>query len=84
MKPRHASSRQRHTIHEANSPQAAPPKNAVSTDAESSPAARRELIAVEAYLLAERRGFTPGAELDDWLAAEAIVDGRLHEAGSAG
>ncbi len=42
--------------------------------------ARRELVAVEAYFLAERRGFTPGCELDDWLAAEATVEARLHEA----
>ena len=38
---------------------------------------RRQLIAVEAYLLAERRGFTPGCELDDWLTAEALVENRL-------
>lgn len=28
-------------------------------------------IAVAAYYIAERRGFAPGCELDDWLAAEA-------------
>jgi hypothetical protein len=28
-------------------------------------------IAVTAYLMAERRGFEPGFELDDWLAAKA-------------
>lgn len=39
-----------------------------------------ELIAAEAYFCAERRGFTPGSELDDWLAAETIVDARMHEA----
>ena len=39
--------------------------------------ARRQLIAVEAYFLAERRGFVPGCELDDWLAAEAIIEDRL-------
>lgn len=83
MKPRHTSSRQHHTIHEANSSQAAPSRSVLATATESSPAARRELIAVEAYLLAERRGFAPGAELDDWLTAEAIVDGRLHEVGPA-
>jgi Protein of unknown function (DUF2934) len=33
--------------------------------------ARRRRIAERAYRLAERRGFTPGQELDDWLAAEA-------------
>jgi hypothetical protein len=30
-----------------------------------------------AYLKAERRGFVPGHELDDWLAAEDEVDQRL-------
>lgn len=31
---------------------------------------RREAIAKAAYRLAEKRGFAPGHELDDWLAAE--------------
>lgn len=30
-------------------------------------------IAQAAYFRAEKRGFTPGCELDDWLAAEAEV-----------
>jgi Protein of unknown function (DUF2934) len=34
-------------------------------------------IARAAYLIAERRGFTPGHELEDWLAAENEVDQRL-------
>jgi Protein of unknown function (DUF2934) len=42
-----------------------------------SEAERRELIAVGAYLRAERRGFQPGHEEEDWLAAEAEVDGLL-------
>lgn len=33
--------------------------------------ARRRRIAERAYRRAERRGFAPGQELDDWLAAEA-------------
>lgn len=45
---------------------------------------RRQLIAVEAYLLAERRGFAPGCELDDWLAAEAIVEGRFRGTSTSG
>ncbi len=32
--------------------------------------------AVAAYFLAERRGFVPGRELDDWLAAEAAIRAR--------
>ena len=39
--------------------------------------ARHELIAEAAYYNAERRGFTPGRELDDWLAAEAELIARL-------
>jgi hypothetical protein len=33
--------------------------------------ARYRWIAHAAYLRAERRGFAPGKEVDDWLAAEA-------------
>jgi hypothetical protein len=41
------------------------------------PEARRALIAEGAYLRAERRGFEPGHETEDWLAAEAEVDALL-------
>jgi hypothetical protein len=41
------------------------------------------MIAEAAYLRAERRGFAPGNEHEDWLAAEAEVD-RLLRAGSSG
>jgi hypothetical protein len=34
---------------------------------------REDVIRDAAYLLAERRGFAPGKELDDWLAAERQV-----------
>jgi hypothetical protein len=34
---------------------------------------RRELIAVTAYYLAERRNFQPGHEDEDWLAAEVQI-----------
>lgn len=37
-------------------------------------ATREERIRFAAYLLAERRGFAAGCELDDWLAAEKEVD----------
>jgi hypothetical protein len=39
--------------------------------------AREELIAEAAYLRAASRGFEPGHELDDWLAAEQMVDASL-------
>jgi hypothetical protein len=34
---------------------------------------RRMLIARAAYFRAEKRGFAPGAELQDWIEAEAEV-----------
>ena len=45
--------------------------------------ARHALIAETAYLRAERRGFAPGQETDDWLAAEAEVDALLRAAQSS-
>jgi hypothetical protein len=38
---------------------------------------KRGMIAEGAYLRAERRGFAPGHEAEDWLAAEAEVDALL-------
>jgi len=38
---------------------------------------RRGMIAEGAYLRAERRGFAPGHEKQDWLAAETEVDALL-------
>jgi Protein of unknown function (DUF2934) len=45
--------------------------------AEISEDARRGMIAEAAYLRAERRGFAPGYEAEDWLSAEAEVDALL-------
>lgn len=39
--------------------------------------ARWAMVEQAAYLRAERRGFTPGGEVEDWLAAEAEVDALL-------
>ena len=38
---------------------------------------RRGLIAQAAYYRAERRGFEPGHDAEDWLAAESEVDTAL-------
>jgi hypothetical protein len=40
-------------------------------------AERSEMIAVAAYYLAERRGFTAGSATEDWLRAEAQIDRML-------
>lgn len=55
-----------------SSPQPADPKTSSST---VSPTAeqRRAMIAETAYSLAQSRGFVPGYEVEDWLAAEATV-----------
>lgn len=44
-----------------------------------SPDARRAMICEAAYWRAERRGFVPGHEIEDWFAAEAEVDALLRE-----
>jgi hypothetical protein len=43
-----------------------------------SPEERRQMIAAVAYYRAERRGFAPGGEVEDWLAAEKEVADRLN------
>ena len=40
------------------------------------PPDRVQRIREAAYRRAEQRGFAPGAELEDWLAAEAEIDGK--------
>jgi hypothetical protein len=40
------------------------------------PENRHQCIAELAFASAERRGFAPGHELDDWLEAEREVDAR--------
>jgi len=38
------------------------------------PEERERMIAQAAYFRAERRGFAPGAELDDWFGAETEIE----------
>ncbi|HEY1726380.1 MAG TPA: DUF2934 domain-containing protein [Steroidobacteraceae bacterium] len=53
------------------------PLRADVTPAVIDPERRRTLIAEIAYYRAERRGFEPGHENEDWLSAEAEVDTAL-------
>lgn len=61
----------------------AQPKGSRSTPAKPAQRAavsaddRRAMIAEAAYLRAEGRGFAPGHETEDWLAAEVEVDALL-------
>lgn len=64
-------------------PKPAPSASGASTGITVSGDARRAMVAQAAYLRAERRGFTPGGEVEDWLAAEAEVDALLR-AGDGG
>ena len=43
-----------------------------------------ELIAEAAYFRAQKRGFMPGLEADDWVQAEAEVMERVRKARSNG
>ncbi len=65
-----AGSSARHSAVTRKSP-AAPVRVALTAQA------RRAMIAENAYLRAERRGFVPGHETEDWLAAETEVDALL-------
>jgi len=51
----------------------APRKSASKHSAALDDQARREMIAIAAYYRAERRGFTPGDPLNDWVEAEAEI-----------
>lgn len=67
-----------HSYHAARQPAPQPrPLGRVATPA-IQPGQRELMIAEAAYYLAERRGFAPGAELEDWVAAESEID-RLFE-----
>jgi Protein of unknown function (DUF2934) len=49
-----------------------------SSDADQSARAQLDrMICEAAYYIAEQRGFEPGHELDDWLAAEAQIHDQL-------
>jgi hypothetical protein len=45
-----------------------------AAEAEARAAYHRGQVAEAAYFIAEKRGFGPGHEIEDWLAAEAEVD----------
>ena len=54
------------------------------TGIEVAPDERHEMISVAAYYLAERRGFVPGHELQDWKLATAAIDRMLASMRKAG
>jgi hypothetical protein len=62
-------------------PRASPDIAGASSHADSS---RVQRIREAAYRLAHERGFSPGAEIDDWLAAERQIDEELSPVDSGG
>ena len=46
----------------------------------ATPEHRETMIAEAAYYRAEKRGFAPGAALEDWLAAEEEIDALIEAA----
>lgn len=66
---------------------AAAPRKAAATPADVPATAgvpdRVELVRLAAYFHAERRGFAPGREVDDWLAAELEVSAKFGAAPAA-
>jgi hypothetical protein len=60
---------------------AAPVASSTESDvSDVSDGQRQSMIAEAAYFLAERRGFVPGDEVADWLAAEREIDSQLARA----
>lgn len=57
------------------------PAKAAAVKPALSPAERMKMIAEAAYYLAQKRGFTGGNELTDWVTAEKQVDAQLNKRG---
>ena len=53
-------------------------ETATGATARIDPEVRRQMVAAEAYFRAERRGFAAGQEVEDWIAAESVVDSRFN------
>lgn len=58
---------------------AQPPEESIVTRgaAEVDPRMREAMISESAYYRSAHRGFEPGQEVDDWLAAESEIDAAL-------
>jgi hypothetical protein len=58
-------------------PRRLPDETIASPDSSWSDDERIAMIAESAYYRAESRGFVPGYEFEDWLAAELEIDAQL-------
>ena len=59
-------------------------KAAVSWTNFVGPEQRDALIAEAAFFRSEKRGFAPGYEVEDWLAAESEIDAKLLRSAKSG
>lgn len=58
-----------------------PTKKGESSLTQTSALQRHHMIAEAAYFMAEARGFAPGSETDDWLAAESAINAATAQQG---
>jgi len=68
-----------HPHHAARPPAPQPRPRRPLAAPSATPEQRELMIAEAAYYLAERRGFAPGSELEDWLAAESAIERLLED-----
>ena len=54
-----------------------------SSEAPAQAQSREEQVRLAAYLAAERRGFAPGYEVEDWITAEQQIDAATGSSESA-
>jgi hypothetical protein len=64
-------------LRKPSSPSAAPNARSKSDGAMPSASEIYEMVCQAAYYRAEKRGFTPGLEAEDWVQAEAEVMERM-------
>ena len=76
-KKRSSSTRRQRVAQPTNKAQASSPAPESNSEGTTVQHERRDLVAETAYFIAERRGFKPGHELEDWLQAEKEVEFRL-------
>jgi hypothetical protein len=74
---RHSESRKQRVVRESSSPAESAPSAPSATSVAD--AAREKMISEAAYYRAQKRGFGPGRELDDWLEAEAEISSQFLE-----
>ena len=75
-----APAKKRAKVATAQSQPDAAPRDTIGEEILADPAFSAAMIADAAYFRAQQRGFEPGKELDDWLAAEAEVAEQLSRA----